>query len=431
MTRFCFSCLLVFYLFNSFAWPTGAFCPSRLTVVRSTQPTSWTARWSTVNATPDPEPTKNDTTPPLSRFLHALYEGITFPFPTLRRLAKKSKSKQPTVTGQFSFREAVAAILVYLCFGAVSYHSTLIQGQGASWSFVDAFYFSIVSLTTVGYGDLCPTTAVGKVFTILFGFSGISILGIAISTIGSRLAAFENEVIQKARQASRQRLFQSLADGVRRQRQKNAQTKEAKKQQDEESQDNTNAITHKGTPHLDTTTNDREGKIVPLWLESLGSVVSKSLPSFALIILGGCVMGKMEGWSLLDSIYYAFISAVTLGYGDFAPVTRRGRLWAILFIPTAVAAAGEVLGNIATQLQEQRHRQYYNALLQRELDLEGLARMDLNHNGQVSREEYVEFMLQEMDLVSAEDFAELHSQFAKLDVDGGGFLDQNDIPLKI
>jgi len=37
-------------------------------------------------------------------------------------------------------------------------------------------YISGVTLTTVGYGDLTPTTAAGKVFTILYMLVGIGII---------------------------------------------------------------------------------------------------------------------------------------------------------------------------------------------------------------------------------------------------------------
>jgi len=45
------------------------------------------------------------------------------------------------------------------------------------WSWVDSFYFSSVTLTTVGFGDLSPTTTVSKLFTVFYIFTGISLIG--------------------------------------------------------------------------------------------------------------------------------------------------------------------------------------------------------------------------------------------------------------
>ena len=45
----------------------------------------------------------------------------------------------------------------------------------------------------------------------------------------------------------------------------------------------------------------------------------------ALIVAFGVIAGLIEGWSLHASIYFAFVSGLTIGYGDFAPkslVTR-------------------------------------------------------------------------------------------------------------
>ena len=379
----------------------------------------------------DAEDNDDDDVPPLSRFLKALYQGLTFPFPTLRQLTLESTSttadhKLKVKQIGFSLREALFAIAVYLCFGAVSYHSTVLQAHDGTlpWSFIDALYFSVVTFSTVGYGDLCPTSTIGKIFTILFGISGISILGIALSTIGSRLAELESNMVKKARKASRQRLkafwhaltedehFKHLHLG-----------RNNKKAKDDT---NSNATPKKEEKEKKTTTTPE-----PLWRQTLKSIFSKSIPAFAVIVVGGTIMGRVEGWSLLDSIYYAFITAVTLGYGDFSPATKTGRLWAILFIPLAVAAAGEVLGNVATTLQERRQELYYESLMQEELSVDRLLEMDTNRNGKVSREEYVEFMLQEMGLVSEDEFAELHTQFAKLDRDGSGFLDKDDLQERI
>jgi len=44
------------------------------------------------------------------------------------------------------------------------------------WSWVDAIYFSVVAVTTVGFGDLTPSTDASKLFTVVYVLIGISIL---------------------------------------------------------------------------------------------------------------------------------------------------------------------------------------------------------------------------------------------------------------
>ena len=49
----------------------------------------------------------------------------------------------------------------------------------------------------------------------------------------------------------------------------------------------------------------------------------------ALIVVLGLVAGVIEGWSIQDSIYVAFVSGLTIGYGDLAPKTLLARVLAI------------------------------------------------------------------------------------------------------
>ena len=52
-------------------------------------------------------------------------------------------------------------------------------------SFTNAFWWSIVTLTTVGYGDIAPATMGGRIIGILIMFFGIGILGLFTATVAS------------------------------------------------------------------------------------------------------------------------------------------------------------------------------------------------------------------------------------------------------
>jgi hypothetical protein len=45
-----------------------------------------------------------------------------------------------------------------------------------AWSPVDALYFSVVTLATVGFGDLAPTTDAAKLFTVGYILAGVGII---------------------------------------------------------------------------------------------------------------------------------------------------------------------------------------------------------------------------------------------------------------
>ena len=86
-------------------------------------------------------------------------------FANLRRLFRGTRHalREPEVRGVFTI--ALALILAATVF------YWLVEG----WSLLDAAYFSVVTIATVGYGDLTPKTAIGKIFTIGYIFAGIGI----------------------------------------------------------------------------------------------------------------------------------------------------------------------------------------------------------------------------------------------------------------
>ena len=74
------------------------------------------------------------------------------------------------------FRSLVLLVLVTLRGGTVFYST--VEG----WSVVDALYVSVTTLTTVGLGDLTPKTTIGKIFTVIYIFAGLSIETVAKKT---------------------------------------------------------------------------------------------------------------------------------------------------------------------------------------------------------------------------------------------------------
>ncbi len=51
--------------------------------------------------------------------------------------------------------------------------STVFYTKIEHWTIIDALYFSIMTMATVGYGDLAPTTDISKLFTIIYTFLSI------------------------------------------------------------------------------------------------------------------------------------------------------------------------------------------------------------------------------------------------------------------
>lgn len=75
------------------------------------------------------------------------------------------------------FRPIFGMVAITLTVGTVFY--SLVE----KWSVLDALYFCVITLATIGYGDETPITRIGKLFTIGYVFVGVGTLGLFLSTV--------------------------------------------------------------------------------------------------------------------------------------------------------------------------------------------------------------------------------------------------------
>jgi voltage-gated potassium channel len=80
----------------------------------------------------------------------------------------------------------------------------LVSGTAFYWSVEDwtpiqALYFSVVTLATVGYGDLTPTSDFSRIFTIIYIFIGLGVLVLFLSSLAQQYIKHKVEVAEHAR----------------------------------------------------------------------------------------------------------------------------------------------------------------------------------------------------------------------------------------
>ncbi len=76
------------------------------------------------------------------------------------------------------------AIFLLVAFLLAS--GTVFYSQAEGWGIVDSLYFSVITLTTIGYGDLHPTSPLSKIFTIFYILLGIGVLMIFVEKLASQ-----------------------------------------------------------------------------------------------------------------------------------------------------------------------------------------------------------------------------------------------------
>lgn len=53
------------------------------------------------------------------------------------------------------------------------------------WSWLDSYFFTVVTLSTVGYGEMVPVTPVGRIGTTVFIFVGLGVFAVAVQQFGA------------------------------------------------------------------------------------------------------------------------------------------------------------------------------------------------------------------------------------------------------
>lgn len=75
------------------------------------------------------------------------------------------------------FRWVLLVALSVIGTGTVFYHYFM----PLKW--VDAIYFSVITITTVGYGDIHPVNDITKIFTIFYVLFGVGIIAASLNII--------------------------------------------------------------------------------------------------------------------------------------------------------------------------------------------------------------------------------------------------------
>ena len=77
--------------------------------------------------------------------------------------------------------------------GVLVLTGTLFYWRFEDWTFIESLYFCIVTLTTVGYGDLSPTTAGTQIFTIVYILTGFGVLVALLTSVAQQYLKHKTE----------------------------------------------------------------------------------------------------------------------------------------------------------------------------------------------------------------------------------------------
>ena len=79
----------------------------------------------------------------------------------------------------------VRVLLLLSCMIIIT--ATVFYHFQEGWGWIDALYFSVITIATVGYGDFAPQTPLGKLFTVGYLIFGIGVCVVATATFAEHL----------------------------------------------------------------------------------------------------------------------------------------------------------------------------------------------------------------------------------------------------
>ncbi|KAF3966434.1 hypothetical protein ACB098_05G119800 [Castanea mollissima] len=282
---------------------------------------------------------------------------------------------RPQFGSQSVVGQACILLILYLSLGVVIYWFNRDNfSANETHPVVDALYFCIVTMCTIGYGDITPKTTTTKLFSILFVLVGFGFIDILLSGMVSYVLDLQENYLLRTM--------------------KSKGGKEA------------------GRSYIVDVKKGRMRIRMKVGL-ALGVVV-------LCIGIGVAVMHFVEKLGWVDSFYLSVMSVTTVGYGDRAFESLTGRVFASIWLLVSTLAVARAFLYLAEARVDKRHRRMAKWVLGQDMTVSEFLAADIDNNGFVSKSEYVIYKLKEMGKVSEKDIMQICDKFDRLDTGNCG-----------
>lgn len=234
-----------------------------------------------------------------------------------------------------SFRKVILYLVIYLTVGTTCFYFVKNQIKGKKVNGVlDSVYFCVVTMTTVGYGDLVPNSPAAKLLASFFVFSGMALVGTVLSKGADYLVEKQETLLIKALH---------MRDKVG--------------PSDILEEFEVNRVRYKCV------------------------IVTATL--VVLMVVGTVFLAKVEKLSTIDAFYCVCSTITTLVYGDKSFSTKAGRIFAIFWILTSTICLAQFFLYVAEFNTERRQKELVKLVLSRRMTNVDLEEADLDNDGTV------------------------------------------------
>lgn len=246
--------------------------------------------------------------------------------------ARPASVSTPSVVTQ-----AFIGVALYITIGISVY---LMKSDGfkghSTFRVVDGLYFSVVTLCTIGYGDLVPDTTFTKLFTCAFILVGFGFIDILLNGLVTYVLDRQEAVLLSTMDHSwRNPMFQTYIMDMKK-----------------------------------------------------GRMRIRMKVGLALAVVVGCIAIGMimvhafEGLNWMDSFYLSVTSVTTVGFGDDAFKTPMGRLFATVWLLVSTLAVARAFLYLTELRIDKRNRKVAKWVLQKKMTIGDLVAADLSIQGE-------------------------------------------------
>ncbi|CAM9142123.1 unnamed protein product [Ascophyllum nodosum] len=299
-------------------------------------------------------------------------------------IAASNADPNESRAGQRLLLYSLLIVSAYLFAGVAVY--TLMSGM----TVLDAVYFSMVTLTTVGYGDLSAHKPWTRLFACVYILVGVALIGALLARLVEIVLNQQEEVFLEILKLS---MLQK--DGDR------------------------------------DTFSRRSLKVFNGSFRSvthLNMKMGAGILSFVTLILIGATIFKFSlDMSFVDAFYLTVVSASTVGYGDFSPHTTIAKVFAIFYLPVSTLLLAKVISGYTEITIEANKRKSQLRFLLGQVTSSEFEQMDENNDGKIDKWEYLLHQLIQQDKVTRQEIDQVWEQFKRLDKNNSGFLELDEV----
>lgn len=234
-----------------------------------------------------------------------------------------------------SLKKVALYLMAYFGLGTICFYIIRNQLRGDRTNgILDAVYFCVVTMTTVGYGDLVPNSDIAKLLACAFVFTGMALIGLVLSKAADYFVEKQETLLVKA-------LHMNQKVG-----------------------------------ELDILKEIENNRMKYKFYTALILLV-------VLILAGTIFLYNVENLDIVDAFYCVCSTITTLGYGDKSFSTEAGRIFAVFWILAGTLCLAQFFFYMAELNTENRQKALVKWVLNRRMTNVDLEAADLDDDGVV------------------------------------------------